>query len=91
MSDANRPTIPGLDGHWFGVGDAQLHLVDAVSAGGGVDPVADHCCVEVDDLDAARAELVAAGIELAEGAQGPVAQIWITDPVGRVIELQQAR
>lgn len=53
--------------------------------------MADHWCVEVDDLDAARAELAAAGTELVEGAQGPVAQIWITDPVGRVIELQQAR
>lgn len=91
LSDATRPAIPGIDGHWFDVGDTQLHLVDAEAAGGGVDPVADHWCVEVDDLDAARAELVVAGVELVEGAQGPVAQIWITDPVGRVIEFQQAR
>ncbi|MEJ7585105.1 MAG: VOC family protein [Acidimicrobiales bacterium] len=91
LPDANRPSIPGIDGHWFGLGDAQLHLVDAQAAGSGVDPVGDHWCIEVDDLDGARAELVASGIELVEGAQGPVAQIWITDPAGRTLELQQAR
>jgi hypothetical protein len=40
---------------------------------------------------AARAELESSGIPYDEGAQGPVVQIWINDPCGRTIELQQAR
>jgi catechol 2,3-dioxygenase-like lactoylglutathione lyase family enzyme len=91
LPDANRPDIPGVDGHWFAVGDAQLHLVDAPMAGQGIDPTGDHWCVEVDDLDAARDELTAAGIAYVEAAQGPVVQLWVTDPAGRTVELQQAR
>ena len=45
----------------------------------------------VDFFDAARAELESAGIEYLEGAQGDVVQIWISDPNGQVIELQQSR
>ena len=92
-TSASRPDIPGIDGHWFSVGDAQLHLVDAPAAGrpGAPDPVADHWCVEVDDIDAARDELVARGIDFVEAAQGAVVQLWIADPAGRTLELQQAR
>ncbi len=86
-----RPVIPGVDGTWLALGDAQLHLVDAPTSGMPIDPVADHWCVEVTDLDAARAELENSGIAYVEGAQGKVVQIWISDPDGRVIELQQAR
>ena len=86
-----RPVIPGVDGSWLALGDAQLHLVDAPTSGAPVDPVADHWCVEVTDLDAARTELELSGIDYVEGAQGEVVQLWINDPNGRVIELQQAR
>jgi len=91
LPDADRPDIPGIDGHWFSVGDAQLHLVDASPFGSGIDPVADHWCVEVTDLDAARDELDTKAIPYVEGGQGEAVQIWITDPAGRVVELQQAR
>ena len=91
LESTPRPTIPGIDGHWFTLGGAQLHLVDAAPGGPGADPVADHWCVEVDDLEGARAELEVAGIPYVEGAQGPVVQLWIADPVGRTVELQQAR
>ena len=40
---------------------------------------------------AARAELEENGIPYDEGAQGTVVQLWINDPCGRTIELQQAR
>ncbi len=89
MADATRPDIPGLAGHWFTIGDAQLHLVDGRAAGSGIDPVGDHWCVEVADLDAARTELETKGIPYVESGGDPV-QIWITDPVGRTVELQQA-
>lgn len=86
-----RPEIPGIGGWWLQLGDVQLHLVDAPRSGAEIDPVADHWCVEVDDIDAARTELQQADIAYAEGAQGEVVQIWIRDPAGQVIELQQAR
>jgi catechol 2,3-dioxygenase-like lactoylglutathione lyase family enzyme len=58
LPSADRPVIPGVDGHWFAVGDAQLHLVDAPCSGApAIDPTGPHLCVGVDDLDAAIAEL----------------------------------
>jgi hypothetical protein len=86
-----RPEIPGVEGSWLALGDVQLHLVDAVQSGHSPDPVADHWCLWVVDIDEARAELEEAGIEYIEGAQGDVVQIWISDPNGQVVELQQAR
>ncbi|MGP0031942.1 MAG: VOC family protein [Acidimicrobiales bacterium] len=86
-----RPVIPGIAGSWLALGDAQLHLVDAPPSGTPIDRAADHWCVEVTDLDAARAELERRGIAYDEGAQGEVVQLWIRDPNGRIVELQQAR
>lgn len=86
-----RPVIPGVAGSWLGIGDVQLHLVDAAQSGDLPDPVAPHWCLWVADIDAARAELEEVGIDYIEGAQGEVVQIWITDPNGQVVELQQAR
>ena len=86
-----RPEIPGVDGRWLDAGDTELHLVDAPMHGHGIDPTGPHFCVYVDDLDAAVAELDARGIELRRGAQGDVVQIWIVDPSGNTIELQQER
>ena len=91
LPDLPRPEIPGVDGVWLGLGDVQLHLVDAAQSGELPDPVAPHWCLWVVDIDDARAELEQAGIDYVEGAQGAVVQIWITDPNGQVIELQQSR
>jgi hypothetical protein len=91
LPDIPRPNIPGIDGSWLGLGDMQLHLVDAAESDESADPVAPHWCMWVVDLDAARAELESAGIAYREGAQGDVVQIWISDPNGQVVELQQAR
>jgi catechol 2,3-dioxygenase-like lactoylglutathione lyase family enzyme len=90
LSSADRPDIPGVAGHWFQVGDAQLHLVDAPHRGvPAIDPTGPHLCVGVDDLDAAIGELDDRGIPYVRGAQGDVVQIWITDPSGFTVELQQ--
>ena len=91
LPDVPRPEIPGIDGSWLGLGDVQLHLVDAAPSGHLPDPVAPHWCLWVVDIDAARAELESAGIDYLEGAQGDVVQIWISDPNGQVVELQQSR
>jgi catechol 2,3-dioxygenase-like lactoylglutathione lyase family enzyme len=90
LGDEPRPEIPGVPGHWHTVGQQQLHIVGAPARGAGIDPTGHHYCVSVDDLDAAIAELDARGIAYVRGVQGEgVVQIWITDPAGNTIELQQ--
>ena len=86
-----RPEIPGIAGHWFAVGDAELHLVDAPATDRTIRPAGNHFCVAVEDLDAAIEELEREGVEYVRGAQGAVVQIWIADPAGNTIELQQDR
>jgi catechol 2,3-dioxygenase-like lactoylglutathione lyase family enzyme len=89
LSDDARPVIPGIEGHWFGTGNAQLHLVDAPAGPGPIQPAGPHICFAVTDLDAAIAELDQAGIPYARGAQGTTVQIWFADPAGNTIEIQQ--
>jgi catechol 2,3-dioxygenase-like lactoylglutathione lyase family enzyme len=91
LGDVPRPDIPGVDGHWHAIGDTELHLVDAPRAGHGIDPTGPHFCVFVSDLDDAIRELDEAGTDYMRAAQGDVVQIWITDPAGNTIELQQDR
>jgi catechol 2,3-dioxygenase-like lactoylglutathione lyase family enzyme len=90
LDDKARPEIPGIPGHWHVVGDQELHLVGAPPRGTTIDSTGHHYCVAVTDLDAAVAELEARGIEFERAVQGPgTVQIWITDPAGNTIELQQ--
>jgi catechol 2,3-dioxygenase-like lactoylglutathione lyase family enzyme len=89
LDDLSRPEIPGVDGHWFAIGDAQVHLVDAPAGSGPIRPTGPHVCFGVEDIDAAVAELEAEGIDYTRGAQGSTVQIWIADPSGNTIELQQ--
>ena len=90
LGDLPRPDMGGLPGHWHAVGDLGLHLVGAPGRGEGIDPRGPHYCVAVDDLDAAVAELEDRGIEYVRAVQGEsTVQIWITDPAGNTIELQQ--
>ena len=90
LGDKPRPEIPGVRGHWHTVGDQELHLVDAPPSGPGIDPTGHHYCVAVDDLDGAIAELESRGIEYVRAVQGEsTVQIWIVDPAGNTVELQQ--
>jgi catechol 2,3-dioxygenase-like lactoylglutathione lyase family enzyme len=94
LEPAERPEIPGLPGFFFAVGDAQVHIVGAPPTGEAIDPTGNHYCLAVDDIEAAAAELEAGGIRYVRGAQGPndeVTQIWIVDPAGSTVELQQDR
>jgi catechol 2,3-dioxygenase-like lactoylglutathione lyase family enzyme len=89
LGDERRPEIPGIDGHWFAAGHAQLHLVDADQGQQAIRPAGPHVCFAVEDLGAAIAELAESGIPYVEGAQGSVVQIWFADPAGNTIEIQQ--
>ena len=89
LASKQRPEIPGIAGHWFDLAGSELHLVDVPVGPIGIQPSNHHYCVAVDDLDAAINELEQRGIEYRRGAQGDVVQIWILDPAGNIIELQQ--
>jgi glyoxylase I family protein len=90
LDDEPRPDIPGILGHWHAVAGQQLHIVGAPSNGAGIDPTGHHFCVTVDDLAGAVAELEANGIRFERAVQGPgTVQIWIVDPAGNTVELQQ--
>jgi glyoxylase I family protein len=90
LGDRARPEIPGVPGHWHTVGDQELHLVGAPGSGERIDSTGNHYCVAVEDLDAAIAELEARGIDYKRAVQGEhTVQIWIADPAGNTIELQQ--
>jgi catechol 2,3-dioxygenase-like lactoylglutathione lyase family enzyme len=90
LDDEPRPEIAGIPGHWHRIGDQQLHLVGAPPSGNAIDTTGHHYCVAVDDLTAAIAELEARGLEYVRAVQGEnTVQIWIADPAGNTIELQQ--
>lgn len=86
-----RPDIPGVQGHWFGVSDQELHVVGAPPHGTEIDSTGNHYCLAVEDLDQAIAELEDREIPYERAVQGAgTVQIWINDPAGNTIELQQA-
>lgn len=93
LADAVRPDIRGVAGHWCSVGDLQLHIVDVPSPSrppSGIDPTGPHYCIAVADLDEAIAELEGRGINYLRAVQSvDVVQIWLIDPAGNTIELQQ--
>jgi catechol 2,3-dioxygenase-like lactoylglutathione lyase family enzyme len=90
-----RPQIDGVPGAWFAIDDVvQMHLVGSANrADRPIDPSAHHVCLGVEDLEAAVAELDAGEIPYLRGEQNHngvvVPQIFVTDPAGNVIELQE--
>jgi catechol 2,3-dioxygenase-like lactoylglutathione lyase family enzyme len=87
-----RPEIPGVPGHWFAVADQELHVVGAPPHGTEIDSTGNHFCIAVEDLDKAIAELEDRNIPYERAVQGAgTVQIWINDPAGNTIELQQDR
>lgn len=90
LEDVDRPDIPGIEGHWHRVGSTDLHLVGAPPRGSAIDETGHHFCVAVEDLDAAIRELEDRKIPYLRALQGAgTVQIWINDPAGNTIELQQ--
>ena len=69
---------------WFRIGDGELHVFP--SDEGPVD-VGQHVCVQVDDVDALRAHLAAAGVEIIETQAIPNRpRFFCRDPFGNQIE-----
>ncbi len=90
LDSKERPEIPGVPGHWFFVADQELHVVGARPQGTEIDTTGNHYCVAVEDLPGAIAELESRNIPYQRAVQGAgTIQIWINDPAGNTIELQQ--
>ena len=91
LDPKERPEIPGVPGHWFHVSDQELHIVGAPPRRTAIDSTGNHFCVAVEDLDKAILELENRNIPYERAVQGAgTVQIWINDPAGNTIELQQA-
>jgi catechol 2,3-dioxygenase-like lactoylglutathione lyase family enzyme len=91
LEEIARPQM-GLDGAWYRAGDGELHLI-ARPPGAAVGeppprvtPLANHTALQIDDYDAAVAELRGAGLEVVEAGRAN-GQLWVADPDGNVIEL----
>lgn len=93
-----RPNFP-FDGAWYGIGQNMIHVIESRDVGRKIDPAGPHIALDVDDLDAARAELDKLGIEYLDGSAAGVVignaerrltgrQLWFLDPDGNTIELR---
>lgn len=92
LDSKDRPEIPGIPGHWFDVSDQELHVVGTPPLGSEIDSTGNHFCLAVEDLDKAIAELEDRKIPYERAVQGAgTVQIWINDPAGNTIEIQQDR
>lgn len=102
LRELERPATFAFAGAWFAAGDRQLHLIEevepgrtrALNPGYSGDELArgygSHLALEVDDLDAAMAELRGGGVEVVGGPRprgDGVIQVFVCDPDGHVIEL----
>jgi len=80
-----------FDGVWYDLGENELHLmvVPDVLPPAEKRPRRDfHVALLIDDYEAAKAHLAKLGIPYREGRHG-LAQLFVRDPDGNLIELQQ--
>jgi len=93
LDEIERPDF-GFPGAWYQAGPVQLHLiqippgVDVGTVAPQLTPLANHIAFEIDDYEAVKAELEAAGCELI-GLGGEVGQLFVRDPDGNLVELIQ--
>lgn len=79
----------GFPGTWLDTGNGQVHLLEVPDHQA---PAGQHVAFEVADLDAARAAVLAHGIEVsAPSPVGEGRQAFLSDPSGNLIELNQPR
>lgn len=88
FTPAERPDFP-FPGMWYQLGEGQLHLIQRERMGAAttdtINATDPHFAVQVDDLDAMRRQVQAAGVEMLEfGGE----QLWVRDPDGNTVELR---
>jgi catechol 2,3-dioxygenase-like lactoylglutathione lyase family enzyme len=80
-----------FEGVWYELGENELHLMvgpDALPPAGQRPRRDFHVALLIDDYEAAKARLAQLGIAFREGRHG-LAQLFVRDPDGNLIELQQ--
>lgn len=81
----DRPDF-GFGGAWLDVGPQQVHLIEAP----GPQDRGQHFALQVADLDAAIADLRAAGTTVSDASPvGTGRQAFLHDPSGNLVELHQ--
>lgn len=85
LAEIERPDL-GFPGKWYGVGAGQLHLIQREPMQMAIDPTGPHFAIEVADLDEARRQLTAAGMDTLDPGGD---QLWVRDPDGYTVELTQ--
>jgi glyoxylase I family protein len=85
-----RPDF-GFPGMWYQIGEGQLHLIQREEMGtagnaiAAINPTDPHFAIQVDDLDAMRRRVQAAGLQVLDfGGE----QMWVRDPDGNTVELR---
>ena len=87
------PGMPPVEesdiGFWLEQEGVQLHVIGREPMGGTPDPTQSHVSWYVEDLDQATAELESRGIDMRVMGEGLLKIIWVLDPAGNIVELQQ--
>jgi catechol 2,3-dioxygenase-like lactoylglutathione lyase family enzyme len=89
LAELERPANLSIPGAWLQAGEAQIHLIGAKDDGRPGNPIGPHYAVLVEDLEQAVREIEAAGLHFLRIGNDRSSQVWITDPAGNTIELQQ--
>jgi catechol 2,3-dioxygenase-like lactoylglutathione lyase family enzyme len=90
LETIERPDF-GIPGHWYGAGDAQVHLiqvpegVDTGSPPPGLTPLANHQAFAIGDYAEVLAELKQHGVEVMETTPEN-GQLFARDPDGNMLE-----
>lgn len=82
-------TIGSDKAFWIQNERTQMHLIGIPAKGEPREPVNTHVSWFVANLDEAIADVRAAGIEMRQLGEGLGRIVWISDPAGNTIELQQ--
>jgi catechol 2,3-dioxygenase-like lactoylglutathione lyase family enzyme len=96
-----RPQI-NIPGEWYQLGENALHLIGDTKKREGIDPTGPHVAIQVDDIDETKRTLDEMGVTYldaavfmskmnlsAEQMKMVGKQVWVADPDGNVLELQQ--
>ena len=95
MKLAPRPDIPGMPGAWLGVegnsNEPQVHIIGCVPTDETFDPIKVHYALQVESLDDAMKTLDSEEIpyRVISGLVG-TRQLFMRDPAGNQVELQEA-
>jgi len=87
MEPLPRPDF-GFAGMWLRCGGQEIHLIQVVDH---VAPKGQHFALRVDDIEATRRSLREKGVEVSDVIDIPGAgrQVFLFDPAGNMIELNQ--